>query len=608
MLRNSSITLNINNNIENGIEYGKMEYSEGIKINYETFKNLLSDEQTQRWIKDQFNNLFENYQKLICYLENVKNIANKELSDLSSINKNLLIIIKLKELKEKEDSNINNNIKNLNSEYNIENSPFRDGTYKDINILVNKNYEGFKSFSREIKSNPLQISSILRIENSISNSNGTLWAILEQINKHFFIGLSFIKVIGKHKKIAEKIKELDDGTFLSDGYNEIFKYNIYFKKIGIINFNNYYSFFLDKNKVIISQKNRFTFFNHIYSSIYTNYSCRNLFNFKNNNYIIYDKKGIFSGINIFNDKLLNHQYNELSKMIAYGGIKITDDILAITSNQVLSKGENKLIFFNSRLQKFLNNLEVKNYSFILSENNCALMDIPKQENSKLLLIACKKYIKDDRNGILLLKLQLHKDDIKIFQTFYDTKNFEVYCFCPIYEIIKNYIFDQNIKKNTEYFYVGGFDPDKRKGLIKLYKVIYNDEIEKIEIEYIQDIIIGKQINNPEDFIEHNKLVYSRKIDNTSNIEKYDEIIYETFNEKKEKYKTFDVYNEKIFKTNNEKKEKTNNEINFRINFEEKYNIYNEKFVKTNKEKKKKPVMKKLLKPTMMKNIRLTMKK
>ena len=42
------------------------------------------------------------------------------------------------------------------------------------------------------------------------------------------------------------------------------------------------------------------------------------------------------------------------------------------------------------------------------------------------------------------------------------------------------------------FFVGGFDLDKNKGLIKLYKVIYNDEIEKIEIEYIQDIIVGNK--------------------------------------------------------------------------------------------------------------------
>jgi len=322
---------------------------------------------------------------------------------------------------------------------------------------------------------------------------------------------------------------------------------------------------------------------------YTNYSYLNLFILDNSNYIICDKKGIYLGHDIFNNIHLNN-YDILSKMFAHGGIKITDDILAITSNQVLSKGENKLIFFSSRNLKFLSIIESKNYSFLLSENNCALMKISNPGNCKLLLIACKKYSKGDRNGILLLKLQLHNDDIKIFQTFYDTKNFEVYCFCPIYETETKYIFiiNQKTKKNNDYFYVGGFDPDKRKGLIKLYKVIYDDEIEKIEIEYIQDFIVGKENKNQEDFTEHNNLVYSGKIDNPSNIEKYDEkIIYENIKEKKEKYKTFDAYNEKFVKTNNEKKEKTNNEIIFRTNFEEKYNIYKEKFVKPNNEKKEK---------------------
>ena len=283
ILRNSSITLSINNVIENKIEYGKMEYPEGIGIIYEKFKNLLSDEQTQKWIKDNFNNLFENFQKLICYLENIKEIAN---TSLSKININLIIIIKFKELNE-EDSNNNNQIKNLISEYNIKNSPLRGKTYQDINILLNNNYEGFKSFLREIENNPLQISSILQIENSISNSNGTLWAILEQINKHFFISLRFIKVIGKHEKIAEKIRELDNGNFISDGYNEIFKYNMNLNTIEKYNFNDYYSFFIDKNKVIISQENKLKFLDYYSRIITTNYSCRNLFNFKNSKYIYF---------------------------------------------------------------------------------------------------------------------------------------------------------------------------------------------------------------------------------------------------------------------------------------------------------------------------------
>ena len=40
---------------------------------------------------------------------------------------------------------------------------------------------------------------------------------------------------------------------------------------------------------------------------------------------------------------------------------------------------------------------------------------------------------------------------------------------------------------TEYILVGGFDNYKKKGLIKLYKIIYNEDIKKIKLKYIQDI-------------------------------------------------------------------------------------------------------------------------
>jgi hypothetical protein len=185
---------------------------------------------------------------------------------------------------------------------------------------------------------------------------------------------------------------------------------------------------------------------------------------------------------------------ELNKKTYRGGIEITDEIIAITSNRILSKGENELIIFNSTAKRFITTKKIENYSFTLSENNCSLKTIPKDKNSKLLFVACKKYIKGDKNGILLIKLQFNNIDIKIaYQKFYDTKNFEVHCFCPLLE-------NKNITNNdqiieTEYFLVGGFDHDKREGIIKLYKVIFYDEIENIEIEYIQDIIIEKKKGN-----------------------------------------------------------------------------------------------------------------
>ena len=125
-------------------------------------------------------------------------------------------------------------------------------------------------------------------------------------------------------------------------------------------------------------------------------------------------------------------------------------------------------------------------------------------NYKVLLCACKKYIKNQKNGILLVNIKENesaKDNEKMNYIFYDTKNFEVYCFCPIsiYDntmIIKN---AESKKENTDYFLVGGFDNNKKKGIIKLYKVNYGIEYDKTTIEYIQDIIFANENNNMKGF-------------------------------------------------------------------------------------------------------------
>ena len=235
------------------------------------------------------------------------------------------------------------------------------------------------------------------------------------------------------------------------------------------NLENFYSFFINKNKVIITQKKKLNFLNNN-SIIETEYSCRNLLTLKDNNYIVCDENEVFYVSDLTNN-FGNNQINKIYGKVYRGGIKIIDDkdnIAAITSNRVLSKGENKIIFFSSNSKRFMDEIEFKNHSqnypkncsFNLSENNCALMNIPKHENFKLLLCACKKYIKDDKNGILLLILKFDKNDKVNIQKFYDTKNFEVYCFCPILKIVENtFVLEERNDKaqiiDTEYFFVGG---------------------------------------------------------------------------------------------------------------------------------------------------------
>ena len=48
------------------------------------------------------------------------------------------------------------------------------------------------------------------------------------------------------------------------------------------------------------------------------------------------------------------------------------------------------------------------------------------------------------------------------------------------------------KYDTDYFLVGGFDLDRCKGMIKLYKVNYAQKYDQTRIKFIQDIIIDKK--------------------------------------------------------------------------------------------------------------------
>jgi hypothetical protein len=181
-----------------------------------------------------------------------------------------------------------------------------------------------------------------------------------------------------------------------------------------------------------------------------------------------------------------------------GGIRINENLVALTSNKVLTKGEDKLIIYNINTKKKI--IDIENYSFALSQNNLSLINIPESfekyyENKKLIICACKKYLSSQKNGILLAALDF--DNNEIYSKFYQTTTFEVYCFCQIISNNNNndnnnIISVNNIDKvYTKFILVGGFAPYNRK-LIKLYKINFNENIEKCEIEFIRDIIFKKK--------------------------------------------------------------------------------------------------------------------
>ena len=468
-MKESTITFIINDNKENKIKFGKIKY----KNREATYKKIINPSKEEQKLQFEYNKYSIKYKKLKRFLNRINDNTINYFSKIN-LREELLIKIKIKE------DSINNK-KIIYSEYFIDEEFLKDKKpYQDKYILKHDNYlEGFKSFLEEI---------IKQKQESINIASTQEASINIQKNNY----LSLIKPNGKIKKFAKKIWELDDGSLVADGIIEydIKEFNQNEKK----KLNNYENILTGKKAVNIKFKNESISLNKKPDNNIPNikelYPCRNLLILRNINYIIYNGT-IYSGSDIFNPLNKEKIFFILSEKAYIGGIKLNNDYIAFTSNRILSKGENKLYFYSSKSQKFMEEFEIKNYSFTFSQNNCSVMRIPENENIKLLFVACKKYCKDDKNGILLIKLKFNKDELKKkYEKFYDTKNFEVYCFCQLFEV-KN-MKDNDQKIETKYFLIGGFDIDKREGIIKLYKVIYYDEIEKIEIEFMQDIIKEKK--------------------------------------------------------------------------------------------------------------------
>ena len=124
------------------------------------------------------------------------------------------------------------------------------------------------------------------------------------------------------------------------------------------------------------------------------------------------------------------------------------------------------------------------------------MDVIDINDKKIILCACTSYSSHTKNGILFI--DYNTDENGNSKTiFYDTKDFQVFCFCPIKEpesSAKNEINEQSDHlKVTEYFFVGGFDKKRREGRIKLYKLdIENARTKNVNgIIFLQDIEIDK---------------------------------------------------------------------------------------------------------------------
>ena len=243
----------------------------------------------------------------------------------------------------------------------------------------------------------------------------------------------------------------------------------------------------------------------------------------NNNFLVSNFKGCFIlSVNFEDDKT---NLDKLFDTCYKRGIRINDDIIALTSSSVYNKGKDHLIFFNIKSKEIMK--EIIGYSFVQITNG---LEIIPSENPKFLLCACKNNQK--KNGFLMVNLDILssnsevKNEDKNYLKFIETKNFSVNCLCHIKEQNNNKG-DENIGLNNsnsfynnntnmeikEYIIVGGLDENKQDGIIKLYKIIYDDNPLNVQCKYLQDIVHSRSfegykgaVNNIIQFKGNGKIV------------------------------------------------------------------------------------------------------
>ena len=445
-------------------------------------------------------NYFNEYLKFLNFLKKIEN----DLNILKEYN-NFTIKFKMEFKTIFHDAILDTNCKYklYKTEY------FDDLISEDKNILNNQNksYNGFEFLMTEIKK-----------KMEISSDN--------KYNK--YLQLKLKKKICQHKESAEFIKELNNGLYISGStdlklniYDKINEekidlelpfYNQYDENIGEIyeNKNSNQIIVCSENNIFLIEinKNQNSFNYKIYHKQINDQFFRQCIKIKDDSYIIIGKgithiKDIYS-LMINKEENINKSTKYIDKYYNIG-IKINENIVAISSNRVYKNGEDNLIFYNFEQNKIIH--EIKGFSFINSLNGLSLITVKNNINyDKILFCACQKYESNQKNGILLVEPEL-KDNENIYYEFYET-DFEVHCFCQIKELINEKINKKEAIIESRYFLVGGFDEDKGIGDIYLYKIIYDKEISHSKIELIGNVKYEEEF----DLNSINCIIQSKKTD------------------------------------------------------------------------------------------------
>ena len=498
--------------------------------------NILNDDQNNKKIniikkynkilgEEKFNILMKNFKKLLEFLHFIKEKIKKEFK----FRYNLIIKINFNLI----DINASNKIFNIKCNYYF--YPLNKKeifSFKDENILVSGingslqgvyfllyeiNYDDYKKiiYKKNIDTCKLIKEKDNLEKKSKENKNKekkySIYDIGKSSGASEYEIIKLEKVMGEHSNSCEIIKELSNGYYLSIGKCKyVYIYNEKFEKIMEIyskiypnniierdinnNNNNLELIAYSEEKIILITLNLNI---RNYKSVSFKISASNIIEINDKDYIINNKKGGFLIKNLFSSSK-----NIIQRTLKYYykvGLKIDEQNAIFTSNEIIHNGKNRLIIYEIKTNEI--NYELEGYSFSLSQNSLYLIENNNVNKDKILICACKKYDYNqnyfNNNGILLLNINYIYDDI-----FYNTENFEAYCFCQIKLVCNE---DEHKKEyKTNYFLVGGFDKIKMLGAIKLYKIKYEDKGKDTRIEFIQDLIFEN--NKNKDFYGFNGAV------------------------------------------------------------------------------------------------------
>ena len=541
-----SKTLNKNN------ELTETDYSEFIKNIFNNSSFLLKNDQNKNYFITLFNDentskqmigtsnhhkrsknydiLLKNFKKFIEFLYNVKEKIKNEFV----FNYNLIIKLSF---------SIEENNNNSNSIYNIKciyyfYPPNADRIYsfKDENILIygiDGIDQGFNFLINEIndsdyeKSKYDQSKDIYEIikekEKTIKKEKSeNKLSILDIINSKDispYKVIDFKKVVATHSNSVEFLKRLSNGYFISGGGRKLFILkksfgNDYYKKEINLTYNP-----MGVCEIETNDKEQLKFISYSYENLnYINCESLNNVSIKSHklsvNHAIYinDNKFIVNNIDggFIYENLSVFDKKDLVKILKYSyyeGIKIYQDLFAFTSNKIMPNGKDTLIFYDLFRGKLY---ELEGHSFSINKNSLLLVKNNKTIDDKILICACTKYTMPQKNGLLFINTKFTASR-ELYDSFINTDNFQPYCLAQIYLVDTTNIKDNECNKkerkrySTNYFFVGGFNEERAKGAIKLYKINFDNMPETITIEFVYDIILE---NEKEEFYGFNGAVTS----------------------------------------------------------------------------------------------------